>query len=86
MFLAFLDQSTVFEYNLELRFEWGKIFRPLYFKLEKELFNCISRYVVEVTIAKNKPKNVVTLSLKKNLNFLYLFSQLCTVLLKVNDF
>ena len=37
MFLAFLDQSTVFEYNLELRFELGEIFEPLYFELEKEL-------------------------------------------------
>ena len=41
MFWAFLKQSTLVKYNLELRFEWGELFGPLYSKLEKEFFNCI---------------------------------------------
>ena len=38
MIWVFLDQSKVVKWKLELRFELGEIFEPLYFELEKELF------------------------------------------------
>ena len=31
-----IDQSSVFNYKLELRFEWSEIFWPLHFELEKK--------------------------------------------------
>ena len=46
MVWAFLDQSTFTEYKLELRFEWRVIFGPLYFEIEKKLFNCVPLYYI----------------------------------------